>query len=405
MPDHIEAQTAAGNPPPPTDSGRENATGATETSPNSPGAKEAGSPTAQPEQKKSPSFADTLGAAKEILGKDLPEQGKEDGEAGEDGAPPKPETAEATPAEQAVKDEQARKAAEAEKVSDAAFNERPEWKEISQAMPKEAWDKTRPIVRKLMERESALNTQLTQARPDLETLKEFKTLTGDEKGFDFFRQVTRLFAASDPKGIPVLEGMLKQLRERNGMVIQSPDLAAKQAAIDDAVSKGQLTEEQAQQRKDDLLETEKARAGQKQIQAQLDQQRQREQQAQVETQTRANKTALDGWENSIRTKDADFGNMTEDSDPRHGVSKADQVMSELTASLQAKPPRNQQELVAAAQKAYDVVNRRVAAYLPTPKPIKAPIGSDSSSRTAKVKPKGFKETAEAATGIMFGSAT
>ena len=404
MPDIIEAQTAAGNPPPPTESGRENATGANEKSPNSPGAKEAGSPTAQPE-KKSPSFADTLGAAKEILGKDLPEQGKEDGEGGESGNPPKPETAEATPADQAVKDEQARKAAEAEKVSDAAFNERPEWKEISQAMPKEAWDKARPIVRKLMERESALNTQLTQAKPDLETLKEFKTLTGDEKGFEFFQHVTRLFAANDPKGIPVLEGMLKQLRERNGMVIQSPDLAAKQAAIDDAVSKGQLTEEQAQQRKDDLLETEKARAGQKQIQAQLDQQRQREQQAQVETQMRANQTALDGWESSIRTKDADFGNVTEESDPQHGVSKADQVMSELTASLQAKPPRNQQELVAAAQKAYDVVNRRMAAYLPTPKPIKAPIGSDSSSRTAKVKPKGFKETAEAATGILYGSAT
>jgi hypothetical protein len=378
--------------------------GATEKSPNSPGAKEAGSPTAQPE-KKSPSFADTLGAAKEILGKDLPEQGKEEGDGGESGNPPKPETVEATAAEQAVKDEQARKAAEAETVSDAAFNERPEWKDLSQAMPKEAWDKARPIVRKLMEREGALNTQLAQAKPDLETLKEFKTLTGDENGFEFFRQVTRLFAASDPKGIPILEGMLKQLRERNGMVIQSPDLSAKTAEIDQAVQNGQLTDEQAQARKADLLEVEKARAGQKQTQAQLDQQRQREQQAQVETQTRANQTALDSWESSIRTKDADFGNVTEESDPQHGVSKADQVMSELTASLQAKPPRNQQELVAAAQKAYDVVNRRLAAYLPAPKPIKAPLGSDVSSRTAKVKPKGFKETSEAATGILYGSAT
>jgi len=400
----LETQAAVETPSPSTESGRENATGANEKSPNSPGAKEAGSPTAQPE-KKSPSFADTLGAAKEILGKDLPEQGKEDGEGGESGNPPKPETVEATPAEQAVKDEQARKAAEAETVSDAAFNERPEWKDLSQAMPKEAWDKARPIVRKLMERESALNGQLTQARPDLETLKEFKTLTGDEKGFEFFRNVTRIFAANDPKGIPILEGMLSQLRERNGMVVKSPDLIARLEEVDKADKLGQLTPEQAEDRRADLLGTERARAGQKMIQAQLDQQRQREQQAQVETQTRANQTALDGWESSIRTKDADFGNVTEESDPQHGVSKADQVMSELTASLQAKPPRNQQELVAAAQKAYDVVNRRMAAYLPAPRPIKAPIGSESSSRTAKVKPKGFKEVSEAATGILYGSAT
>ena len=402
MPDHIEAQTAAGNPPPPTDSGRENATGATETSPNSPGAKEAGSPTAQPV--KTPSFSETLGKAKELLGKDLPEQGAGE-EAGEDGSPAKPETAEATAAEQAVKDEQARQAADAEKGSDAAFNERQEWKDLATAMPKEAWDKARPIVRKLMERESALNGQLAESKPMVEAARELKTLAGDDKGFEFMRGVVRMFAAGDPKGIPIMEKMLEQMRERNGMVIQSPDLSAKTAAIDKAVQAGQLTEEQAQARKADLLEVEKARAGEKRTQGELEAQRQREQQSRVEAQTRANQTALDDWESSIRTKDADFGNVTEESDPQHGVSKADQVMSELTASLQARPPRNQQELVAAAQKAYDVVSRRMAAYLPKPRAIKAPIGSDSSSRTAKVKPKGFKETAEAATSILFGSAT
>jgi hypothetical protein len=402
MPEIIEGQKAAASSPPAVESGRENATGATEKSPNSPGANEAGSPTAQ--DNKPPTFADTLGQAKELLGKDLPEQGAGE-EAADKSATAKPDTAEATPAEQAAKDEQARKAAEAEKGSDAAFNERQEWKDLATAMPKEAWDKARPIVRKLLERENALNSQLTQAKPDLDTLKEFKTLTGDEKGFEFFRNVTRLFAASDPKGIPILEGMLKQLRERNGMVIQSPDLAARSKEIDDAANLGKMTPEQAEAHKADLLKIEEARAGQKQTQAQLEAQRQREQQSRVETQSRANQTALDDWEGSIRTKDADFGNVTEESDPQHGVSKADQVMSELTASLQAKPPRNQQELVAAAQKAYDVVNRRMAAYLPKPKPIKAPIGSDSSSRTAKVKPKGFKETSEAATSILYGSAT
>jgi hypothetical protein len=400
MPETIETQTAVASTSPATESGRENATGATEKSPNSPDAKGAESSTEQ--DNKPPTFAETLGQAKELLGKDLPEQGEE---AAEKSATAKPDTAEATAAEQAVKDEQARKAAEAEKGSDAAFNERQEWKDLATAMPKEAWDKARPIVRKLLERENALNGQLTQAKPDLDTLKEFRTLTGDEKGFDFFRNVTRMFAASDPRGIPVLEGMLKQLRERNGMVIQSPDLTSKTAEIDQAVQNGQLTEEQAAARKADLLEVEKARAGQKQTQAQLEAQRQREQQSRVETQTRANQTALDDWESSIRTKDADFGNVTEESDPQRGVSKADQVLTELTASLQAKPPRNQQELVAAAQKAYDTVNRRMAAYLPRPKAIKAPIGSDSSSRTAKVKPKGFKETADSATSILFGSAT
>jgi hypothetical protein len=402
MDETIETQTAVASTSPATESGRENATGATEKSPNSPDAKGAESSTEQ--DNKPPTFAETLGQAKELLGKDLPEQGAGE-EAAEKSATAKPDTAEATAAEQAVKDEQARKAAEAEKGSDAAFNERQEWKDLATAMPKEAWDKARPIVRKLLERENALNGQLTQAKPDLDTLKEFRTLTGDEKGFEFFRNVTRMFAASDPKGIPILEGMLKQMRERNGMVIQSPDMTDRLKEIDEQANLGRLTPEQADARKADLLEVEKARAGQKQTQAQLEAQRQREQQSRVETQTRANQTALDDWESSIRTKDADFGNVTEESDPQRGVSKADQVLTELTASLQAKPPRNQQELVAAAQKAYDTVNRRMAAYLPRPKAIKAPIGSDSSSRTAKVKPKGFKETADSATSILFGSAT
>jgi hypothetical protein len=402
MDEIIEGQKAAASSPPAAESGRENATGANEKSPNSPGANEAGSPTAQ--DNKPPTFAETLGQAKELLGKDLPEQGAGEG-AADKSATAKPDTAEATPADQAVKDEQARKAAEAEKGSDAAFNERQEWKDLATAMPKEAWDKARPIVRKLLERENALNGQLAESKPLTEAARELKTLAGDDKGFEFMRGVVRMFAAGDPKGIPIMEAMLKQMRERNGMVIQSPDLTSKTAEIDQAVQKGQLTEEQAAARKADLLEVEKARAGQKQSQAQLEAQRQREQQSRVETQARANQTALDDWESSIRTKDADFGNVTEESDPQHGVSKADQVMTELTASLQAKPPRNQQELVAAAQKAYDVVNRRMAAYLPRPKPIKPPIGSDSSSRTAKVKPKGFKETADAATGILYGSAT
>ena len=402
MPETIETQTAVASTSPATESGRENATGATETSPNSPGAKEAGSPTGQ--DNKPPSFTETLGKAREILGKDLPEQGADE-DAADKSATAKPETAEATPAEQAVKDEQARKAVEAEKGSDAAFNERQEWKDLATAMPKEAWDRARPIVRKLMERESALNGQLAESKPMVEAAHELKTLAGDDKGFEFMRGVVRMFAAGDPKGIPIMEKMLEQMRERNGMVIQSPDLAARSKEIDDAANLGKMTPEQAEAHKADLLKIEEARAGQKQTQAQLEAQRQREQQSRVETQTRANQTALDDWESSIRTKDADFGNVTEESDPQHGVSKADQVMSELTASLQAKPPRNQQGLVAAAQKAYDVVNRRMAAYLPKPKAIKAPIGSDSSSRTAKVKPKGFKETSEAATSILFGSAT
>ena len=383
----LETQEAVASSSTATESGRDNATGATETSPNSPGAKGADSPTTQ--DNKPPTFAETLGKARDILGEGLPEQGAE--EAAETSTTAKPEPTQAKPGEAAKTDEQAAKPGEAETGPDAPFHKRPEWAELTTALGEDGAKKARPILRKLMEHETVLSTQIEQAKPEIEAARELKTLAGDEKRFEFMRGIVRMFSAGDPKGIPIMEAMLNQMRERNGLVVQSADVKAR-------LDKGEIDEAAA-------LEIEKARAGQRQTQAQLEAQRQREQQRQVEQQTNSNQQALDEWESSIRTKDVDFGNVTTPEDPQHGISKADQVMTELTASLQARPPKTQQDLVAAAQKAYDTVNRRMATYLPKPKPIKAPITSDSSSRTAKVKPKGFKETAEAATSILFGSAT
>jgi hypothetical protein len=383
----LETQAAVETPSPSTESGRDNATGATETSPNSPGAKGTDSPTAQ--ATKPPTFAETLGKARDILGEGLPEQGAE--EAAETATAAKPEPTQAKPGEAAKADEQAAKPGEAETGPDAPFHKRPEWAELTTALGEDGAKKARPILRKLMERETALSTQIEQSRPEVEAAKELKTLAGDEKGFEFMRGVVRMFAAGDPKGIPIMEVMLNQMRERNGLVVQSADVKTR-------LDKGEIDEAAA-------LEIEKARASQRRTQAQLDAQREREKQGQVEAASTANQKALDEWESSIRTKDVDFGNVTEPDDSQHGISKADQVMTELTASLQARPPKTHQDLVAAAQKAYDTVNRRLATYLPKPRAIKAPITSDTSSRTAKVKPKGFKETADAATSILFGSAT
>jgi len=388
MPDtELETQAAVATSSPATESSRDNAAGATETSPNSPGAKGAESPTTQ--DNKPSTFAETLGRARDILGKDLPEQGAE--EAAETSTAAKPEPTQAKPGEAAPADEQGAKPGEAETGPDAPFHKRPEWAELTTALGEDGAKKARPILRKLMERETALSTQIEQSKPEVEAARELKTLVGDEKGFEFMRGVVRMFANGDPKGIPVMEAMLNQMRERNGLVVQSADVKAR-------LEKGEIDEAAA-------LEIEKARAGQRQTQAQLEAQRQREQQSQVERQTASNLQVLNEWESSIRTKDVDFGNVTGPDDPQYGVSKADQVMTELTASLQARPPKTHQDLVAAAQKAYDTVQRRVATYLPKPRAIKAPITSDSSSRTAKVKPKGFKETSDAATSILFGSAT
>jgi NADPH-dependent ferric siderophore reductase len=236
----------------------------------------------------------------------------------------------------------------------------------------------------------------------LDAVKELRGYAGDENGFKFMRQVVRAFAVGDPAAIPVMEKMLEQMKARNGMVVQSPDLKAKLAKIDEAVAQNQITPEDAQERKNELLEVEKARAGQTRTQAELEQERKRADQQWREKMASNNEAALNEWETSVRTKDPDFGNVTDEGDENHGVSIADQVFTELQARLSAKPPASQAEMVATAQKAYDTVKRRMSQFTPKPRAMK-PVTSENSSRTAKVKPKSFKEAAESATGILYGS--
>ena len=399
--DAVEAQTAVDEPLPSTetaagDNGAQVEAEATTTSPDA-----KGSQPSKEQDEKSPLKSSR--AAMEILGKDLPEvapEEQEDEPPKSDGSKPKPVQAKA---EAAPKDESADKP-KAETDANALFHKRQEWTDLTAVLGEEAAKKARPILRKVLEREVALNAQLRQAQPEVEELRNLRQIVGDEQNWKFHRQVTEGFAKGDPKLLPVLEKMVEQMKARNGLIVQSPDLKARLTEIDEAVTQNQMTPEIAEKWKAQLLEVEKARAGQKMTAAELESQKQRTQQEYQAQTARSNEQALNEWETNVRGKYADFGNVTDENDPQHGVSMADQVMSELSARLQAKPPANQQELVATAQKALEVVERRIKTYVPAPKAMK-PVTSEHSSRTAKPAPKSFKEAAESATGILYGSTT
>ena len=165
------------------------------------------------------------------------------------------------------------------------FTERPEWQaltKIGDKLGKEAGAEVRKTLRGLMDREMTLANHVEQAKPAVELYNELYTLAGNNtQGVQGTMTLIRTFEHDPKAAVPVLERLINDARQRAGLVVTSPDLAAKIEQIDKDLNDGVITAEAAKERKNELTELEQLRFGQKRTAAQIEAQKQ--QQVRVKT--------------------------------------------------------------------------------------------------------------------------
>jgi hypothetical protein len=273
--------------------------------------------------------------------------------------------------------------------ADVPFQQRPEWAEAV----KIGGDAIKPVLRKLMGREVQLTKTVRELEPMREVVKELRSHTGNDEGFQTMRNIVKVYATDPGQSVPILESMLKDARQRAGMEIVSSDLQTRLTAVREAVTRGDLTKDEGKAREAELLEVEQARVGKKTAETKLQQTEAQRQRQEAETQTNAVVTALNTWEESIRDRDPDFGVVTGFDDPKHGETIADQVFDALALKQQHVQQTHgrfatSEELVAEAQRIYKLARGRIA----TPAlREQRPITSQGSSLTAKPKARTMRE--------------
>jgi hypothetical protein len=237
--------------------------------------------------------------------------------------------------------------------------------------------KLRPETRKRFER---LLGQRNQARRDLQAiapeLQEHRQLKG------YLRQ-----NQLEPEEVNTLLGIGASLRRGefqaflNGI---TPYVVAAQEALGLRIPKdlqGQV--DQGLISMDAAAELSRTRYRAGQAEHQLSQQSQQiVQQTQAQTLAQV-QTAVNGWEENIRTRDPDY------------QTKAVAVRRFAQALLQERgPPRDATEAVSLIQSAYDEATKELARIRPAPKPTRAvPSGSQGSTVSASRVPKTMKEAA------------
>ena len=93
--------------------------------------------------------------------------------------------------------------------------------------------------------------------------------------------------------------------------------------------------------------------------------------------------SLNSWEENIRSRDPDFGNVTDISDPLHGKSVADQVFDGLCLLQTRNPKAGTDDLLAEANRIHKLAKSRISAGTGRTQKV---LTSHSSSITAKPKP-------------------
>lgn len=358
----------------------------------------AANPDATAAESSTPTGADKPKSLSEALDKVPLEEPQEGGEAekpAEDEQPeasPTPENAEA--GEEAAngaagsKDGQPKADATSDGSLNVPFEKTPEWQAMAKLVPKEAHPAMVKAMRPVFEKSARLQHQLKQEQPLANVAREFRHYAGDEAGFQTMRNIVRAYATDPAASVPVLENMLADARQRAGLEVTSPDLKARLAEIDQQVADGLLDETVAAKWKADISGTEQVRAKTKQVQEQQAQQRQAEARGQI----RSAENALNAWEENIRERDPDFGDVTDADDPNHGKSVADQVFDGLCLFQQRKPEANQEQIMAEVARIYSLAKSRLANR---GGPMRKVITSHSSSVTAKPKPTSVRAAMDA----------
>lgn len=271
-------------------------------------------------------------------------------------------------------DEQGEATAEADRSLNLPFTKRPEWQGLLKLMPEDKKSEVIKTIRPVFEQAQALSVEVRQLKPKAAVADEFRQYAGDEQGFQTMRHIVRAYAVDPASSVPILEQMLQDARERAGLVVTDADLKQR---LDD----GELDERTA-------IELQTARVGAKSAQARAKQTEQsavsqRQAQAQQETMR-----ALNEWEERIRGQDTAFGDVTDDADPKHGESVADQVFDAIRLLQLRQPQAGKAELLAEAERVHRLARGRLANVRGAQRKV---ITSGSSSITARPEPKTMRE--------------
>lgn len=316
-----------------------------------------------------------------------PAEGKPEGEGADSATKPNAENA----GGQGAKDESAKdKSADS---ADVPFQQRPEWKQLH-ALTGDKFAQVKPILRQMMTRETHLTQKVRELEPSRKLEQELRTHTGNtEQGMQGLRGIVKAYATEPDKAVPILRQMLADAEQRAGMVVVSDDLKARAAEIDQQVTDGLMDKAQGEKLKQTIVETERARAGRKQAEARLQQTESERQQREASAASQAVEGALNRWEDNIRERDPDFGEVTELDDPKHGESVADQVFDAICLKAQraaaAGRALTQDDVIAEAKRVYGLARGRL------PQPAgreQRVVTSTRSSVTAKpASPRNVRE--------------
>jgi|GEM_PF-6041757 len=382
---------------------RETASGATtESPPVTPDAKSEPdrqgretSSSSQDAKKTPPKLTEVIKAASDTLGKDIVEEGEEQrgsSAAGTEAGKGKPNGA------AAAKDETATATADSTAL-DAHFHTRDEWKKAVEI----GGDKIKPILRQIFSREAQLSERLQKAEPEAKSLAKIRAFTGNnETGFKNLNTLLETFTQDPGAALPMLEKLVEDAKQRAGLVLQSDDLKREAEKISQQLKDNVIDEETANAQKARLVEIEKARAGKRAAETRLQQTNESQQQRQAREAQQQTVNALNTWEESVRARYPDLGALTDLNDPNHGESVMDQVFDLLASKVSIKPPATTAEYTALAQQCLETVQKRIGKLLPAGRTMR-PMTSQSSSATAKVKPRNFQEAEQQARKSLFGT--
>lgn len=311
----------------------------------------------------------------------------------ESGSSPKEAIKESKPSPAAKTDEQANGNGEDKALSqdqeqslNKQFVDRPEWKKVLSAAPKEKQAEVRSAMRTIYERENALHKQIEQQKPVVQTFERFRKGVGDDQAVENTIKLVEFYQAGDPRALQMLDALRNDLLQRTGEVLTSQDLIQRNRSIDDQLTQGTLDEAEATQKRKDLLEIEKARVTAKRSETDVLQRETRELQNSVNDQVAAAESAGNEWEKTKMSNDPDYPALKE------AVEARALALANQHPSVKAQKVLTPVEAVKILDDALVWAKAQVAKWQPKAKPRNGLNGNgSSSSATSRRQPANAEE--------------
>lgn len=247
-------------------------------------------------------------------------------------------------------------------------------KELTDAEIAELPFHNHPRFKQVVDQKNALKAELTTASDKLREFEEPARLWGNVRGFmehnsisdqdmlDGFKMMALI--RTDPiEGRKAVAAYLTELDQALGLVLPKD--------LRDDVESGYLSEERA----NELARARAATRSYEAVETERRQTQERDQAASARQEVTSKLTAAaEGWETARRARDPDF------------EAKADLIADRMRAIAmqERKSPRNEAEMHALLDRAYDDVTGQLRRFTPAPKPVARPTNSSPATVAAPV---------------------